>query len=232
MHGQIRLRCATQPDSDQAALLDRLGIILPKRMRTVPCRRLSHSNAWSTKLRWRGERDYLELKQKVGAVITQVDHHHATLCVAAYGFLISEKEMIPPPDRPAPGEARNLTFPMVIDPEDLPATPLALATLRQLRRGRVVHAAWLDVWPAFRPFSRAISSRCSVTTRLSSVTSPSSCTTSCCNSSPDRPDSEELPRVGASKKSTPAQTFAPNTNFQPKPMVYSEMRWLVWRRDA
>jgi transposase len=32
-HGQIRLRCVTQPDTDQAALLDRLGIVLPKRMR-------------------------------------------------------------------------------------------------------------------------------------------------------------------------------------------------------
>ena len=32
-HGQIRLRCVTQPDAAQAALLDRLGIILPKRMR-------------------------------------------------------------------------------------------------------------------------------------------------------------------------------------------------------
>ena len=32
-HGQIRLRCVTQPDSDQAALLDRLGLVLPKRMR-------------------------------------------------------------------------------------------------------------------------------------------------------------------------------------------------------
>jgi transposase len=31
--GQIRLRCVTQPDPAQAALLDRLGIILPKRMR-------------------------------------------------------------------------------------------------------------------------------------------------------------------------------------------------------
>jgi hypothetical protein len=30
---QIRLRCATQPDPAQAALLDRLGIVLPKRMR-------------------------------------------------------------------------------------------------------------------------------------------------------------------------------------------------------
>jgi transposase len=32
-HGQIRLRCVTQPDTAQAALLDRLGIVLPKRMR-------------------------------------------------------------------------------------------------------------------------------------------------------------------------------------------------------
>jgi hypothetical protein len=32
-HGQIRLRCVTQPDAAQAALLDRLGITLPKRMR-------------------------------------------------------------------------------------------------------------------------------------------------------------------------------------------------------
>ena len=29
----IRLRCVTQPDAAQAALLDRLGIVLPKRMR-------------------------------------------------------------------------------------------------------------------------------------------------------------------------------------------------------
>jgi transposase len=32
-HAQIRLRCVTQPDAAQAALLDRLGIALPKRMR-------------------------------------------------------------------------------------------------------------------------------------------------------------------------------------------------------
>ena len=32
-HGRIRLRCVTQPDIAQAALLDRLGIVLPKRMR-------------------------------------------------------------------------------------------------------------------------------------------------------------------------------------------------------
>ena len=32
-HGVIRLRCLTQPDAAQAALLDRLGLVLPKRMR-------------------------------------------------------------------------------------------------------------------------------------------------------------------------------------------------------
>jgi transposase len=32
-HGEIRLRCNAQPDAAQAALLERLGIVLPKRMR-------------------------------------------------------------------------------------------------------------------------------------------------------------------------------------------------------
>jgi hypothetical protein len=32
-HGQMRLRCVTKPDPAQAALLDRLGVVLPKRMR-------------------------------------------------------------------------------------------------------------------------------------------------------------------------------------------------------
>lgn len=39
-HGQIRLRCVTQPDAAQAALLDRLGIVLPKRMRISELDRL------------------------------------------------------------------------------------------------------------------------------------------------------------------------------------------------
>ena len=33
-HGEIRLRCVAQPDPPRAALLDRLGIVLLKRMRT------------------------------------------------------------------------------------------------------------------------------------------------------------------------------------------------------
>lgn len=53
------------------------------------------------KLRWRIERDYQELKQEVGLGHFEGRgwrgfHHHATLCIAAYGFLISERERIPP----------------------------------------------------------------------------------------------------------------------------------------
>jgi transposase len=32
-HGEIRLRCVTQPDAAQAALLEQLGVVLPKRLR-------------------------------------------------------------------------------------------------------------------------------------------------------------------------------------------------------
>jgi SRSO17 transposase len=55
----------------------------------------------ATKLRWRIERDYQDLKQELG--LAQYEgrgwrgfHHHATLCIAAYGFLISERGAIPP----------------------------------------------------------------------------------------------------------------------------------------
>jgi len=53
------------------------------------------------KLRWRIERDYQELKQEVGLGHYEGRgwrgfHHHATLCIAAYGFLVAERAMIPP----------------------------------------------------------------------------------------------------------------------------------------
>ena len=48
------------------------------------------------KMRWRIERDYQGLKQEFGLAHYEGRgwrdfHHHATLCIAAYGFLIAER---------------------------------------------------------------------------------------------------------------------------------------------
>ncbi len=55
----------------------------------------------TAKLRWRIERDYEELKSELGLAHFEGRgwrgfHHHATLCIAAYGFLIRERAALPP----------------------------------------------------------------------------------------------------------------------------------------
>ncbi len=50
----------------------------------------------TVKMRWRIERDYLELKQEVGLGHFEGRnwrgfHHHASLCIAAYAFLMIER---------------------------------------------------------------------------------------------------------------------------------------------
>ena len=72
------------------------------------------------KLRWRIERDYQELKQELGLGHYEGRgwrgfHHHATLCVAAYAFLIAERARIPPS---AAGGA--VEFPALGVPENYP----------------------------------------------------------------------------------------------------------------
>jgi SRSO17 transposase len=80
-----------------------------------------------TKLRWRIERDYQDLKQELGLGHYEGRgwrgfHHHATLCIAAYTFLIAERARIPPsasggtqrppmPDLPAGYRPRGATDP-------------------------------------------------------------------------------------------------------------------------
>lgn len=60
------------------------------------------------KLRWRIERDYLELKQEIGLGHFEGRgwrgfHHHATLCIAAYGFLVTERAAFSPCEEIAAG---------------------------------------------------------------------------------------------------------------------------------
>ena len=55
--------------------------------------------------RYRVEQDYRELKQEVGLAKFEGRgwrgfNHHVTLCLAAYGFLVCERSLFPPP-RPA-----------------------------------------------------------------------------------------------------------------------------------
>jgi SRSO17 transposase len=56
------------------------------------------------KARWRIERDFQELKQEIGLGHFEGRgwrgfHHHAAFCIAAYGFLVAERCLFPPPQR-------------------------------------------------------------------------------------------------------------------------------------
>jgi SRSO17 transposase len=68
------------------------------------------------KLRWRIERDYRELKQEIGLGHFEGRgwrgfHHHATLAIAAYGFLIAERAAIPPSGPRSAGNRQTAPLP-------------------------------------------------------------------------------------------------------------------------
>ena len=70
------------------------------------------------KHRWIIERDYQELKQELGLGHYEGRgwrgfHHHATLCIAAYGFLVAERNRFSPSAR-----AGNLGLPAPELPPD------------------------------------------------------------------------------------------------------------------
>jgi SRSO17 transposase len=83
------------------------------------------------KMRWRVERDYQDLKQEVGLGHYEGRgwpgfHHHATLCIAVYGFLISERETIPPSGPGCSGRITQSAVPRGYRPRGAPdptATP-------------------------------------------------------------------------------------------------------------
>jgi SRSO17 transposase len=63
----------------------------------------------TAKLRWRIEQDYEELKQELGLGHFEGRnwrgfHHHASLCIAAYGFLVAERCLFFPADEPRAGQ--------------------------------------------------------------------------------------------------------------------------------
>ena len=96
----LQLSQLEQVQRDVAALLEH-GFNPPGASETLPAAIAFDRLVDLAKLRWRIERDYQELKQEVGLGHFEGRgwrgfHHHATLCIAAYGFLISERETIPP----------------------------------------------------------------------------------------------------------------------------------------
>jgi SRSO17 transposase len=94
--------------------------------------------------RYRVEQDYRELKQEVGLAKFEGRgwrgfNHHVTVCLAAYGFLVSERSLFPP-RRPAEAAANGAPQPMLHcnpapphRPNDHPETA-TLPLLRQTRQ--------------------------------------------------------------------------------------------------
>ena len=94
------------------------------------------------KLRWRIERDYQELKQELGLGHFEGRgwrgfHHHATLCIAAYAFLVAERAKIPPSE-----PTRLLATPSV--PASSTRRPTADPTGASRRELNLHHAANAD----------------------------------------------------------------------------------------
>jgi len=98
------------------------------------------------KLRWRIERDYQELKQELGLGHYEGRgwrgfHHHATLCIAAYGFLISERETIPPSGARSAAPFAHIAIPESYKPRG--AAAASRATRAQFDRN---HASASGHW--------------------------------------------------------------------------------------
>jgi len=72
------------------------------------------------KHRWIIERDYEELKQELDWPLRRARlariHHHATLCIAAYGFLVAERSRFSPSARAGRLELRTAKLPSQFEP--------------------------------------------------------------------------------------------------------------------
>ncbi|MFX5464524.1 transposase, partial [Acinetobacter baumannii] len=79
----------------------------------------------TAKLRWRIERDYQDLKQELGLGHYEGRgwrgfHHHASLCIAAYGFMVSLREAFPPSAAPQTTAGKAVGLPQGYRPRGSP----------------------------------------------------------------------------------------------------------------
>ena len=94
---------------------------------TLPAKTSLKSLVKTTKHRWIIERDYEELKQELGLGHYEGRgwrgfHHHATLCIAAYGFLVAERSRFSPSARSGRLELRTAKLPSQFAPRGSPRT--------------------------------------------------------------------------------------------------------------
>jgi SRSO17 transposase len=95
---------------------------------TLPVRTSLKSLVKIAKHRWIIERDYEELKQELGLGHYEGRgwrgfHHHATLCIASYGFLVSERSRFSPSARVGHAGLRAAQIPPTFRPRGSPNTP-------------------------------------------------------------------------------------------------------------
>jgi len=96
---RVRAAHADQPRAEEWLLIEwPSGEAEPTHyfLSTLPATLSFKALVATVKMRWRIERDYLELKQEVGLGHYEGRnwrgfHHHASLCIAAYGFLMLER---------------------------------------------------------------------------------------------------------------------------------------------
>jgi SRSO17 transposase len=79
----------------------------------------------TAKMRWRIERDYQDLKQELGLGHYEGRgwrgfHHHASLCIAAYGFMVSLRETFPPSAAPKTFAGKAIGLPPGYRPRGAP----------------------------------------------------------------------------------------------------------------
>ena len=94
---------------------------------TLPVRTSRTALVKLAKHRWIIERDYQELKQELGLGHYEGRgwrgfHHHATLCIAAYGFLVAERSRFSPSARAGGLQLRAPRIPPDYQPRGSPHT--------------------------------------------------------------------------------------------------------------